>query len=68
MGLGSLESVAPYLPFFIVIVWGLYRMFLKMGKRLYYRRKVKRVSEAVNKNPPRAGAQESLSKPAADDT
>ncbi len=49
MELGSLESVVPYLPFFIVIVWGLFRMFLKMGKRLYYRRKVKSVSEAVNK-------------------
>ena len=36
---GDLESVVPYLPFFIVVGWGLYRMFLKMGKRLYYRRK-----------------------------
>ena len=49
MELGSLESVVPYLPLFIVIVAGLYRMFLKMGKRLYYRRKVKRVRESVNK-------------------
>lgn len=48
MELGSLESVVPYLPFFIVIGWGLFRMFLKMGMRLYYRRKVKSVTESVN--------------------
>ncbi len=39
MELGHLESAVPYLPFFIVIGWGLFRMFSKMGRRLYYRRK-----------------------------
>jgi len=49
MELGSLESLVPYLPFFIIVVWGLFRMFLKIGKRFYYRGKVKSVSAAVNK-------------------
>ncbi len=42
MTLESLKSLVPYLPFFIVVGWGIFRMFLKMGKRLYYRRRVKR--------------------------
>ncbi len=29
-----LEPLVPYLPFFLVFVWGLYRMLLKIGYRL----------------------------------
>ncbi len=51
MNLGSLESAVPYLPFFIVIGWGLFRMFSKMGKRLYYRRKKNALLKTSDKTP-----------------
>lgn len=31
----SLESLVPYLPFIIVVVWGFYRMFARLIMRIF---------------------------------
>lgn len=31
----SLESLIPYLPFIIVVVWGFYKMFARLLRRIF---------------------------------